>query len=145
MAKVQRLTPVLRRFIRERAEGRCEYCRSSDNYSTEFFAGEHIHPTAKGGTNHITNLAYACSGCNGHKGTKIQAVDLLTGDLVGLFHPRRQRWRDHFDWNENKTQIIGLTAVGRATIEALHLNRPALINLRRVLYVVGEHPPVDPD
>ncbi len=33
----------------------------------------------------------------------------------------------------------------RATIEALHLNRPALINLRRVLYVVGEHPPVDPD
>jgi len=37
--------------------------------------------------------------------------------------------------------IVGRTAVGRATVEALHLNRPELLNLRRVLKVVGEHPP----
>ena len=38
--------------------------------------------------------------------------------------------------------IVGRTMAGRATVEALHLNRPELINLRRVLYAVGEHPPM---
>ncbi len=37
--------------------------------------------------------------------------------------------------------MIGLTPTGRATIEALHLNRPALQSLREVLYTVGKHPP----
>jgi hypothetical protein len=37
--------------------------------------------------------------------------------------------------------IIGRTATGRATIEALHLNRPELLNLRRALRAVGAHPP----
>jgi hypothetical protein len=36
--------------------------------------------------------------------------------------------------------IIGRTATGRATVEALHLNRPELVNLRRVLRAAGEHP-----
>jgi hypothetical protein len=37
--------------------------------------------------------------------------------------------------------IIGLTATGRAIVEALHLNRSELLNLRRMLRAVGEHPP----
>jgi hypothetical protein len=39
--------------------------------------------------------------------------------------------------------IIGLTPTGRATIEALHLNRANVVNLRRVLYALGEHPPAE--
>jgi hypothetical protein len=37
--------------------------------------------------------------------------------------------------------MIGLTAIGRATVETLHLNREELVNLRQILYAMGEHPP----
>jgi hypothetical protein len=33
--------------------------------------------------------------------------------------------------------------MGRATIEALQLNRVRVVNLRRVLLVTGDHPPAD--
>jgi hypothetical protein len=39
--------------------------------------------------------------------------------------------------------IVGLTPTGRATIEALKLNREPLVNLRRLLYAAGEHPPLE--
>jgi hypothetical protein len=37
--------------------------------------------------------------------------------------------------------IDGRTATGRATVAGLHLNAPALVNLRRALRAVGAHPP----
>lgn len=58
-----------------------------------------------------------------------------------LYHPRQQKWSDHFRWSEDYTLIIGLTPVGRATVESLKLNRRSLVNLRRVLFALGEHPP----
>jgi hypothetical protein len=48
-------------------------------------------------------------------------------------------------WNEDASLVIGRTPTGRATIEALRLNRPELVNLRRVLFAVGEHPPAEPE
>ena len=33
------------------------------------------------------------------------------------------------------------TTPSEATVEALQLNREGLVNLRRVLYLMGEHPP----
>ena len=38
-------------------------------------------------------------------------------------------------------QVIGRTATGRATVAALHLNRPELLNLRQALRAIGVHPP----
>jgi hypothetical protein len=64
----------------------------------------------------------------------------VTETKVMLYHPRQQIWGDHFSWNEDCTEIIGLTAIGRATIEALHLNRNGVMNLRRVLFEKGLHP-----
>jgi len=93
----------------------------------------------------LDNLALACQGCNNHKYTKTEGYDPVTGDMVPLYHPRRQRWRDHFAWNEDFTLIIGLTPTGRATVETLWLNREGLVNLRRILYALGEHPPVETD
>jgi hypothetical protein len=61
-----------------------------------------------------------------------------------LFHPRQQRWSDHFTRNEGATLIIGLSPTGRATVASLHLNRPELVNLRRILAAAGEHPPPEP-
>jgi hypothetical protein len=48
---------------------------------------------------------------------------------------------DHFTWSNDFTIVIGLSATGRATIAALQLNRPGLVNLRRALYTIKEHPP----
>ena len=37
--------------------------------------------------------------------------------------------------------MIGLTPTGRATVETLRLNREGVVNLRRILFLVGLHPP----
>jgi hypothetical protein len=54
-------------------------------------------------------------------------------------------WSDHFGWSADGTLVLGLTPTGRATVEALRLNRDALTNLRRVLFAAQEHPPADPE
>jgi hypothetical protein len=53
--------------------------------------------------------------------------------MVPLYHPRQHSWSDHFAWNEDATIMLGRTPIGRATIERLRLNRPGVVNLRRVL------------
>lgn len=141
MTERKRISPAVRRFVRERAAGCCEYCLSQDNFTTEPFVVEHIQPLAAGGKTVLNNLAYACSGCNGGKAAKTSAIDPQTGKAVPLFHPRHQSWYEHFRWNSGKTEVVAITATGRATIKALNLNRKALINLRRVLVLADEHPP----
>jgi hypothetical protein len=101
-------------------------------------------PLDRGGTIALDNLALACQGCNNYKYTKTEGRDPVSGDSVSLYHPRQQRWRDHFAWNDDFTLVIGLTPTGRATVKALQLNREGLVNLRRVLYSMGEHPPAEP-
>lgn len=130
------------RIVIERAWGRCEYCQSRADHSTETFAVEHIIALSRGGNSELENLAFSCSGCNGHKYNKIAAPDPTDGQMVPLYSPRTQKWHDHFYWSEDYTRIIGLTPTGRATVEALKLNRPGLINMREVLYLAGKHPPV---
>ena len=132
---------ALRAIVRERSGRRCEYCQSQERFSYSPFVVEHIIPRALGGATLLDNLAYACAGCNGHKAVKSTARDPLSGEIVLLFHPRRQQWSGHFCWDESATVIEGITAEGRATVAALQLNRPSLVNMRRVLRHSGEHPP----
>jgi HNH endonuclease len=127
------------------ARGCCEYCKSQARFATQSFSTEHIIPGHLGGETTLDNLALACQGCNNHKYTKTEARDPVSDKGVSLYHPRQQRWHDHFAWSDDFTLLIGLTPVGRATIEALHLNREELVNLRRVLYAMGEHPPAGID
>jgi len=136
----QRVTAELRRVVFARARGCCEYCQSQARFGTQSFAAEHIIPRFAGGKTTEDNLALSCLGCNSHKHTKTRALDPETGHEVSLFHPRRQIWLDHFAWSDDFTQVVGQTPVGRASVKALRLNRPELINLRRVLHFVGEHP-----
>ncbi len=98
-------------------------------------------PVSRGGTSELDKLALSCSGCNGHKYNKTEALDPADGKIVPLFNPRRQKWQTHFGWSDDFTGIIGLTATGRATVEALQLNRPGLVNMRRLLYLIRQHPP----
>ncbi len=138
-----RVSAGLRRLVAERARGRCEYCLSLEDYATQSFAVEHIRPKSRGGETVSENLAFACPGCNAHKYNKIAAPDPVGGDMVALFNPRRQRWRDHFEWNEDYTEIIGLTPTGRVTVRCLQMNRPGVRNIRDTLFAIGKHPPAD--
>lgn len=135
------ISESLRQFVTERACGCCEYCRSQEAYATERFSIEHIQPRASGGLTIAENLALACQGCNGHKATKTTAPDPETGETTVLFHPRQHIWHEHFAWSKDELHILGLTPIGRTTIALLQMNRPSLINLRRALYALGEHPP----
>ena len=124
-----------------RAQGYCEYCRSPMRYSPDPFAVEHIVPRVAGGGNGPSNLALSCQGCNNLKFVSIEAVDPVTGVMVPLFHPRQQRWSQHFLWSQDTTVVVGRTPIGRATVERLRLNREGVVNLRRVLATIGQHPP----
>ncbi len=140
----QRITSELRQSVIERARGCCEYCRSQAAYATQSFSVEHILARSKGGATTLDSLALACQGCNNHKYDKTEADDPVSGRLVPLYHPRRDRWSEHFAWSDDFTLIIGLTPTGRATVDTLLLNRDGVVNLRRLLYLYGEHPPPTP-
>lgn len=109
------------------------------------FTVDHITPRSRGGATALLNLAFACQGCNAHKYNKTEGIDPVSGETVPVYHPRRERWREHFAWNSDFTLMIGLSPVGRATVDQLKLNRQGTVNLRRVLHEMGEHPPVEPE
>ncbi|MDX2041985.1 MAG: HNH endonuclease signature motif containing protein [Acidobacteriota bacterium] len=138
----ERPTAAQRRAVEARANGVCEYCRILKSFVPEPFNVEHIIPVAQGGKTEIRNLAWACAGCNYYKHDKVKAVDPQTNQKVQLFNPRRQRWEEQFAWDKSAKLLIGLTAAGRATVQALRLNREELINLRWALGELGLHPPI---
>jgi HNH endonuclease len=135
------ISPNTKNFLFEQASGCCEYCKSPADFTTEFFSVEHIIPKAKGGSNEISNLAFACIGCNILKSDKTEFLDSVSQKIVAFFNPRIMNWHEHFMWDETFTIILGQTAIGRATVDALQLNRRQVKNLRRALIAIGEHPP----
>ncbi len=141
MTDSKRVSAKLRKLVATRADFICEYCQSQENFSSESFATEHIHPRKASGKTVAENLAYACLGCNSHKAAKTKAFDPVSETTINLFNPRIQNWKGHFTWNKDFTETIGLTPIGRATIEALKLNRKGVKNLRWALFSVGKHPP----
>lgn len=132
---------TVKKAVEDRADYRCEYCKALRKYSPQPFIIEHIIPLSKDGSDSQDNLAFSCGGCNGHKYQKTKALDPVTGELAPLFHPRKDTWQSHFEWDADYEQIIGITPTGRATVRTLYLNRKELINLRKVTRLTGEHPP----
>jgi len=56
---------------------------------------------------------------------------------------RRLVAQDAHAWNEDGTEIIGLTAAGRATVVALCLNNDEIVAARSLWVQAGWHPPAD--
>jgi hypothetical protein len=137
------ISKALRQRVAEAARYRCGYCLMQEEVVGVAMDVDHIIPEALGGPTEEDNLWLACDRCNEHKGDRTAAPDPLTGDSAPLFHPRKQRWQDHFAWTEEGTIITGLTPTGRATAEALNLNRKGLVRARRRWVSVGWHPPID--
>lgn len=131
----------LQRQVRDRFTNCCAYCRTSEALTVTTFEFEHITPRSAGGESILENLCLSCPSCNRYKAQRQTAIDPLTETMVSLFHPQLEAWTDHFAWSEDNTEIIGLTAIGRATILALKMNRPQMIRVRRMWVKMGEHPP----
>jgi len=131
----------LRERVSSQARDRCGYCLSATAIVGAPMEIDHLIPESLGGVTEEENLWLACSLCNDHKSNRIAATDPETGEMVRLFDPRRQIWNDHFRWSEDGDQVIGLTATGRATVAALHLNRTTLVMARRLWIIAGWHPP----
>jgi hypothetical protein len=85
-----------RTAVVQRAGSRCEYCLIQEEDAGFPLQVDHIMSRKHGGLSVEDNLACACVLCNRHKGTDISGVNSETGKLVRLFHPRQQRWGDHF-------------------------------------------------
>ena len=116
-------------MIRERAGHRCEYCQLHQQDSPlATLHIEHIIPRKHHGPSDESNLALACVDCNLHKSSNLSGLDPETKELTPLFHPRKQEWDEHFEWQG--IHIIGKTAVGRTTIDVLCMNSEEQLLLR---------------
>jgi HNH endonuclease len=136
-----RVSRQLRERVARSAGYVCGYCRTPERIAGFRLNIEHIHPESKGGQTVEENLWLSCYGCNEFKGARTQASDPVSGKRVHLFNPRRQKWREHFSWSSEGTEIVGLTPCGRATVDILQLNRPELVAARSLWVQVGWWPP----
>jgi hypothetical protein len=138
------LSPIpksLRRRLRaEFAEPLCAYCHSPERLLGIPLEVDHIIPASVSGKAEFDNLCLSCRSCNGYKWKSTHARDPQSGRRTRLFHPRRQNWIENFAWSGDGKLIIGLSAVGRATVEALNLNNDLVVELRELWVVLRLHP-----
>jgi hypothetical protein len=105
------------------------------------FEIEHVVPRQHGGLTSADNLAFACLYCNRRKGPNVAGIDRRGSRrrVVPLFHPRRQAWNAHFLFAG--VSIVGITPIGRVTVDVLAMNDPRMIVLRNMLTREGHFPP----
>lgn len=125
----------LRRIISEQAHHCCEYCLQPEAFSFSPHEIDHIIAEKHGGTTTEDNLAFACKLCNTFKGSDIASIDPQTNEITPLYHPRHDRWSDHFQLNGG--ELLPLTARARTTICLLQLNRRDRLKERELWIASG--------
>src|SRR5947209_20314356 len=113
---------ALRQRVWERAADTREYCRMPQRFDVLPFQIDHIIAVKHHGPTAADNLSLSCYQDNLHKGPNLAGIDPDTGEVTRLFHPRRDRWDEHFTWDG--PELIGRTAIGRTTIDVLNINLP---------------------
>jgi len=138
MSKRSTLPDVLRKHVAARAASRCEYCRVRQADIEYPFHIDHIISLKHGGTTTEDNLAYTCPDCNYNKGADLGTfLHPPERDFVPLFHPRLDKWEEHFE--ESNGLIEPRTLVGEATVRVLMLNTLERIILRRELTALDNY------
>ena len=121
----------LRHLVGDRANQACEYCLMPEIAVFASHEIDHIIAEKHGGQTDESNLALACTLCNKYKGSDLASIDPLSGEIIRLYHPRRDNWCDHFQLEEGK--IIPLTSVGRVTVKLLKINSSERVKERKLL------------
>jgi len=132
----EHIATALVKLVRRRSRDLCEYCHLPQISQEAAFHVDHIQPRAAQGLTRGDNLALACVTCSLRKAARTHGRDPDSGQLVPLFHPRQDRWADHFRWS-GECRLIGRTPSGRATIVALGMNRSAVLAIRMALVKLG--------
>lgn len=136
-----RASPGLDEQVRARARGLCEYCHADERWQYVRFTVDHVQARAVGGDDTLENLALACFHCNRWKSDRAASEDPVTKESAPLFDPRRDDWSQHFRWSADLRRIEGVTPSGRATVDALRMNRDRAIQIREADTAAGRHPP----
>lgn len=121
----------LEKEVRSRADGRCEYCHFPERLSELRHVIDHIIARQHKGATAAENLCLCCGRCNLHKGPNIAGIDPVSKELHRLFNPRVDAWGDHFTWMA--AVLVGVTPIGRATIEVLQINEGRRLTTRNYL------------
>ena len=132
------ISASIRSQVIGRAKNRCEYCQRSQQGQEATFHIDHILPVSAGGKTIDENLALVCVSCSLRKSARQMAIDPETNEDVSIFHPRQHHWNTHFQWMG--FSIMGITPVGRATVNALQLNRSLILSIREEEATLGRHP-----
>jgi hypothetical protein len=132
----------LRQLVLERSGGCCEYCRLPQSGGTVSFHIEHIIAQSHGGLTDASNLALSCPTCNYLKGPNIAAADPQTGEPTFLFHPRRDKWDEHFSLDG--ATIEQHTPEARVTARLLNFNDESRKEQRDILLLRGTYPCLTP-
>jgi hypothetical protein len=127
-----------RRLVWERAAGRCEYCWMPQRYASLPHELDHTRARKHRGASTTANMCLACANCNAAKGSNVAGFDPVSDQLVPLFNPRSDVWSEHFAWDRHI--LVGLTAIGRATVDVLRINDPLRLEHRRLLSLAGLYP-----
>jgi hypothetical protein len=114
-----------------RAGHRCEYCHAPEAVFNFPLEVEHIVPVSRGGDETAANWALACRACNLYKATHVSGSDPESRTVVRLFHPREDRWEDHFQVAPESGEIVGRTPIGRATVACLEMNSTPQVAARQ--------------
>ena len=132
------VSAALRRVVIARADSPCEYCLIHEDDTVFGCEVDHVISTKHGGTAEADNLAYACAFCNRAKGSDIGSVVQATGAYVRFFHPRLDRWAEHF--RLDGVVIRALSGIGEVTGRILAFNASERLLERQVLREVGRYP-----
>jgi hypothetical protein len=132
------ITEALRNEVARRAHHRCEYCLIHEDDIAFRPHVDHILSRKHGGLSDMENLAYACVICNRSKGSDLTSVNGRGGEIVRLFHPRHDKWADHFQLDG--CSISAVSEVGGATSALLKFNAPERLAERGLLQSLGSYP-----
>jgi HNH endonuclease len=132
------VNPEIRQVVAARANFVCEYCLIAEADAYFKHQVEHIISRKHGGSSDLENLALACVSSNRYKGSDIASLKPVTKEVVRLYNPRLDRWREHFRLTESL--LDPLTEIGEATIRILQMNHDDQVLERRVLCRRGRYP-----
>lgn len=132
---------AVRKHIAQQARHRCGYCQTHREGQWHSADPRTRYPPSCRRRDEEENLWVSCRLCNESKGVRTEAIDPPTDNMAPLYNPRTQNWAQHFAWTDDGTEIVGLTDVGRATVDALSLNAEFRVRSRAIWVEAGYHPP----
>lgn len=136
------ISDTLYQSVAHDARSECGYCRAPQRALPYRLEIEHLLPSSLGGGDERDNLWLSCHKCNKLRSNRVSGTDPLTQQEVPLFNPRQNNWHEHFAWEGGGQYVVGRTAIGRATVNALRLNDSYHQSARWVWILAGIYPPL---